>query len=196
MGNKCYEAKDFSSLYSTKFNKELLSMHLKLYQGYVDNVNKVEKLLSETHAYTKDAIKRRFSWEYNGMKLHELYFDGIISSDLSHKESSFIFKVISKQYGSYEKWEEGFIDVGKIRGIGWCVVYLEGDKIINGWIDNHNIGCLICTQPLIVMDVWEHAYITAYGTDREKYIKDFIDSINWDVVDKRYFINKQSSDTN
>ena len=185
MTNHIYKAKNFSLLTNSNFDNNLMTMHLKLYQGYVDNTNKVEKLLSDTSGYAKDAIKRRFSWEYNGMKLHELYFESILSV-YSFDENSSIGKAIIAQYGSLDEWLEEFIAAGKIRGIGWVVMYFDGNKIINGWIDNHNIGELINATPLLVMDVWEHAYITVYGVDREKYINDFIDSINWDVVDKRY----------
>lgn len=186
-----YQVKDFSSLIKTSpFPQELMEMHLKLYSGYVSNTNEVLKLLEKTKGYQWQAIKRRFSWEYNGMRLHELYFENLLEKTALSKKST-IGKKISEQFGSIDAWRKDFIKTGKMRGIGWVVLYLVNEKLINNWIDEHNIGELESAIPLLVMDVWEHAYITAYGLDRLKYINIFLDNVDWQIVEKRYLRGKK-----
>ena len=167
-----------------------MTMHLKLYQGYVDNTNKVISLLNETKDYVKDALQRRFSWEYNGMVLHELYFESILSKN-DIVEKSDVYRAIKDQYGSIDQWREEFIQIGKMRGIGWVILYLSKEGLVNCWIDEHNNGGRVNGIPLLVMDVWEHAYITVYGTDRPKYINDFLKAVDWEIVDKRFHLGKQ-----
>lgn len=181
-----YVEKDFSSLIKTSpFPQELMEMHLKLYSGYVSNTNEVLKLLEKTKGYEWQAIKRRFSWEYNGMRLHEQYFQNLLKKTTLSKKSNLRKKII-QQFGSIDNWRKDFIETGKMRGIGWVILYSDNDKLINGWIDEHNIGELEDARALLVMDVWEHAYITAYGLNRLKYINIFLDNIDWQVVEKRY----------
>lgn len=187
-----YKARDFSHLIGTPgFSDQLLQMHFKLYQGYVSNTNTLLNLLKSyegnTQAYQYQALKRRFGWEFDGMRLHELYFENLGGKNEIEKGSP-LYKAIERDFGSFENWKKDFIATGSMRGIGWSILYFDpqAKRLVNVWINEHDVGHLATGQPILVMDVWEHAYITQYGLDRAKYIDTFFNNINWEVVVDRY----------
>jgi len=190
-----YQAKNFDQLigHVTGLDDALLQMHFKLYQGYVTNSNAVlEKLQALSDAGQNRTpefagLKRILGWELDGMFLHEYYFENLggktplSSNDLLHEK-------IQQDFGSYDKWKADFIATGLMRGIGWVVLYVDpkNGRLINEWINEHDVGHLAGGTPLLIMDVFEHAYITEFGLDRGKYINVFFDNINWEVVSKRF----------
>jgi Fe-Mn family superoxide dismutase len=189
-----YKPRDFSYLKGMPgFSNALLDLHFSLYQGYVKNCQAVlDKLQSLENAGQErslewGALKRRLGWEFDGMRLHELYFENLGGKG-EQKAASQMLKAIEMQFGSYQKWKEAFISTGMMRGIGWVILYHDPveKKLINVWINEHDVGHLATSAPLLVMDVWEHAYITEYGLNREKYIKAFFDNIDWSIVDRRF----------
>ncbi len=188
-----YEVKTFPNLKDLPFNSDLLEDHLKLYEGYVNSTNELREMIdssldtieTETPAYAE--LQRRFSWEYNGMVLHELYFSNLINNTDSMPDADDVLGLINKQYGSLETWSDEFKSLGKTRGIGWVALYrLPDGTFQNGWINEHNEGVLVDAKILLVMDVFEHAFIKQYGLDRDTYINDFLDSIDWSVVEERF----------
>ena len=186
-----YTKKDFTHLLGTEgFSDELLQDHFKLYEGYVANTNKLmEKgydMESGTPEYAE--LKRRFGWEWDGMRMHELYFGNLSKDAQNLSEDSELHKKITEQFTSFEKWAEDFKATGAMRGIGWVVLAQDGDsgKLFNIWINEHDVGHLIGAKPLIVMDVFEHAYIRDYGLARADYISTFMKQINWDMAGERF----------
>jgi Fe-Mn family superoxide dismutase len=152
-----YEAKDFSGLLGTDgFSDALLNNHFKLYSGYVANTNKVAELLTTLEPGTPQyaELKRRFGWEFNGMRLHELYFHNISKEKKVLSEDSPLRKKIAEQFGGFQQWENDF-------------------KSLSGG------------QPLLVMDVFEHAFITDYGLNRASYLNAFMNAVDWEAVEKR-----------
>jgi Fe-Mn family superoxide dismutase len=133
------------------------------------------------------ALKRRLAFEFDGMRLHELYFENITGSS-DQKKAKALISDIKNQYGSFDKWKSEFIDTGMLRGVGWAVLCKDNKtgKLLSIWITDHEIGLLADTTILLVMDAWEHAYITEYGLDREKYLETFFSCIDWSVVQRRY----------
>ncbi|MBR9706816.1 MAG: superoxide dismutase, partial [Candidatus Diapherotrites archaeon] len=101
-----YEVKNFSNLLGTEgFSNTLLENHFKLYSGYVAATNKAAKLMQETEpGYEWGEVRRRFGWEFNGMRLHELYFGNMTNGGASLDESADLNKLINEQFGSVEKW--------------------------------------------------------------------------------------------
>ena len=186
-----YVAKDYSGLLGMPgFSDELLQMHFTLYEGYVKNSNELLAKLDGmigTSSYEFGALKRRLGWEFDGMRLHELYFDNLGGSESIDKKSA-LYQAIVAQFGSFEKWKKDFIATGTIRGIGWALLYvdLEQMRLMNVWINEHDVGHIVRGKPLLIMDVFEHAYMPQYGLDRAKYIDAFFNNIDWDVVVKRY----------
>lgn len=190
-----FEAKSFEHLIGLKgFSDTLLKNHFTLYQGYVANTNKVTEALM---AMLKDGktgipeyaeLKRRIGWEYNGMRLHEYYFGNMTRQGTNIDKNSKFFKRVTDDFGSYELWEKDFKATGAMRGIGWVVAYYEpvAGKIYNAWINEHDVGHLCGAVPILVMDVFEHAYMTDYGLKRADYIEAFFAAIDWNVVAKRF----------
>lgn len=190
-----FKAKDFSSLIGMPgFSKEALELHFKLYQGYVTNTNLILDLLSQYAADGKDRtppyaeLKRRLMWEYDGMRLHEDYFNNLGGKGSALDSSDPLVKRIEKDFGSFEKWKKDFIATGAMRGIGWAVLYLDpiSGRLVNAWINEHDKGHLAGGDPILIMDVFEHAYLPDYGLDRMKYIEAFFNNVNWFVVSSRY----------
>lgn len=190
-----YQAKDYSHLIGKVpgIDDELLKMHFKLYEGYVKNSNLLLKKIGELDEKKDNrspefaGMKRMLGWELDGMFLHELYFDNLGKTELPAQDSPLAAK-ITKDYGSFDAWKDDFIATGSMRGIGWVVAYTDpkDGRLINQWINEHDVGHLAGGKPLLIMDVFEHAYITQYGLDRAKYINAFFDNINWKKVEERY----------
>lgn len=183
-----YEAKDYSHLLGMQgFNNDLLNMHFKLYQGYVKNSNMLLSLLNSISEPTQfGALKRRLGWEFDGMVLHELYFENLGGKKPIDKNSP-ISQAIESAFGSFEAWKKDFIATGMMRGIGWAILYRDpaSKRMLNVWINEHDLGHLAGGVPILVMDVFEHAYMPQYGLDRDKYIDAFFQNIDWDAVSKR-----------
>ncbi len=183
-----YEVKDFSSLLGTPgFSDVLLNNHFTLYKGYVDNAN---KLIGELDKIEKGSIeyyelKRRLGWEVNGIKLHELYFQNLSKEKKEVGEKT--KALLMEAYGTMEEWEASLKRNGTIRGIGWVLLVRDNDtgKLFHTWIGEHNIGLLVNATILLVMDMWEHAYMVEYGLKKADYVSAFMEAINWDVVEER-----------
>ncbi|RJQ36837.1 superoxide dismutase [Candidatus Parcubacteria bacterium] len=185
-----YEPKNFDHLLGTPgFSDQLLQNHFTLYQGYVKNVNTMlqdlDALVKEgkagTQAYAE--IKRRFGWEWNGVRLHELYFGNMAKTGTSFADG--VLKTeLMRTYGSFEQWEKDFRAVSAMRGIGWAVLYFDpvGKQVFNVWVNEHDMGHLAGCTPLLILDVFEHAYMLDYGIKRADYIEAFFKAIDWQVV--------------
>jgi len=190
-----YEAKKFEDLIGLEgFSEKLLRNHFTLYEGYVTNVNKVSDALAalekEDNMATPEfaELKRRFGWEFDGMRLHELYFANLEKGGSTLEAGSALEEKIVHDFGSHEQWENQFRAVGAMRGIGWAVLYYdqEGDRLFNAWINEHDGGHLAGCVPILVMDVFEHAYLTDYGIKKADYINAFMQSIFWHVANARF----------
>jgi superoxide dismutase, Fe-Mn family len=188
-----YEAKDYSRLLGMEgFSDTLLKNHFTLYQGYVTNTNKLFDALSQMSTDGKVGTadyaeyKRRMGWEFNGMRLHELYF-GNLGGKTAVDKGSALAKAIESQFGGLEKWEADFKATGAMRGIGWTILYkdVQGGRLFNQWINEHDMGHPAGCTPLLVLDVFEHAFIGDYGLKRADYIAAFFKNIDWKAVEGR-----------
>ena len=189
-----YEAKDYSSLIGVEgLSETLLRNHFTLYQGYVANTNKLleslDKMLKESNTGTPEyaELKRRLGWEFNGMRLHELYFENM-GGDGNISKFAALSGEIARNFGSYEIWEKDFRATGTMRGIGWVILYkdMTNSRLMNFWINEHDVAHPSGCVPLLVMDVFEHAYMIDYGLKRADYIDVFMKNINWSSIDSRY----------
>lgn len=197
-----YEPKNFDHLLGTPgFSDALLKNHFVLYQGYVTNTNKlVEELKTAVPGTPQyNEMKRRFGWEWNGMRLHELYFGNMAKGghELPDGELSKVFNYL---WGSFDGWKKDFAAVGAMRGVGWVILcqdkartnadgtQTDAEKIprlFNTWINEHDVGHLAGATPLLVLDVFEHAFMLDYGLKRADYIEAFFKAIDWKVVEGR-----------
>jgi Fe-Mn family superoxide dismutase len=193
-----YTTKDFSHLLGLDgFSDTMLNNHFTLYGGYVTNANKlIEKLDNqniEKGSIEYNELKRRLGWEVNGIKLHELYFENMQNKTGDQKVNASIDKneniksILTANYVSTDEWQASLKRNGMIRGIGWVLLIQDNDtkKVFHTWVGEHNVGNIINAKILMVMDCWEHAYMTDYGIKRADYIEAFIDSIDWSVVESR-----------
>jgi Fe-Mn family superoxide dismutase len=191
--NMAYTAKDYSRLLGMQgFSDTLLKNHFTLYQGYVTNTNKLMETLGQMLKEGKTGtpefaeLKRRFGWEFNGMRLHEYYFENLRRKAGLDKAGK-LSKKISEDFGSYEAWEKEFKGVGAMRGIGWTVLYQDSltGKLINFWINEHDAGHPAGCNPILILDVFEHAFMIDYGLKRADYIEAFFKNIDWKAAEER-----------
>ena len=191
--NMSYTAKDYSKLTGMSgFSETLLKNHFTLYQGYVTNTNKVndtlEQMLKDGKTGTPEfaELKRRFGWEFNGMRLHEYYFENLGGEAALDKYGP-LGKQMQCDFSTYEFWEKDFRAVGTMRGIGWVVLYQDNisGRIFNVWINEHDVSHLAGCNPILIMDVFEHAFMLDYGLKRADYIEAFFKNIDWSAADSR-----------
>lgn len=163
----------------TGISDKQINDHWKLYEGYVKQVNGLSK---------NRGPQSRYGFEYNGMILHELYF-GNLTNTLSPLTDGPLKDAIVKTWGSFDSWQEDFVKTGKTRGIGWAILYVnpETKALMNHFISSHEIGHIAGFIPLLVMDVWEHAYMVDHNAGgRGDYIGAFLQNVHWSAVEGRY----------
>lgn len=167
--------------------------HWNLYVGYVNQTNALNKELQELRANGQQASlayadrRRRYGFELNGMVLHEYYFGNLKANVVRNPDGAFT-TAITQQWGSFETWAEDFINTGKSRGIGWaiCVIDPLTGQLSNTFVQLHEEGNIAGFHPVLVMDVWEHAYMVDHKAGgRADYIKAFMSNINWAIADAR-----------
>jgi len=188
-----YVAKDYTSLIGMQgFSETLIKNHFTLYQGYVTNTNKVMDILATMLKEGKVAtpeyaeLKRRAGWEFNGMRLHEYYFENLGGKTAMNRDGK-LAKKLAEAWGSYEAWEQDFKATGAMRGIGWVVLYQDNmtGGLVNAWINEHDGGHFAGCTPVLILDVFEHAFMIDYGLKRADYIASFFKNINWEAAEKR-----------
>jgi Fe-Mn family superoxide dismutase len=188
-----YQAKDYGSIIGMQgFSETLLKNHFTLYQGYVNNTNRLMDTLAAMLKEGKTGIpeyaelKRRMGFEFNGMRLHEYYFGNLGGDGVANKVGR-LAKKLAEEFGSYETWEKDFRATGAIRGIGWVVLYQDDatGKMFNQWINEHEVGHFTGCTPILVMDVFEHAFMIDYGLNRAGYIESFFKNLKWSVAEAR-----------
>jgi Fe-Mn family superoxide dismutase len=178
---------------------ETLEMHFKLYEGYVRETNRLTDMLSEfledgrvdreeMPAYSE--LSRRLGFEYNGMVLHEHYFGNLKRRGGGGEPPALSpFRDATVQsFGGFETWKADFVGIGKMRGVGWAICYEDpmSGRLSNHWITLHETGHVAGFRPVLVMDVWEHAFLLDYKpADRPKYIDAFFANVDWEVVEER-----------
>jgi len=166
-GDVAYEARTFDLKGLQGISDETLELHFKLYAGYVKGTNalnaRIEEFLKdgkvdqeEMPAYSE--LTRRLGFEYNGMVLHEYYFENLTRS--SDQRVLGNFRERSEQsFGSFDVWKADFAGIGNMRGVGWAICYENpaNGRLSNHWITLHESGNIAGFRPILVMDVWEHA---------------------------------------
>jgi Fe-Mn family superoxide dismutase len=173
-----------------------LETHFGLYEGYVKNVNLLREQIGnmETGGTPKGLdpkfaeLERRLGFEYNGMRLHELYFDNLTTKPAEIAKGGGLDGNMQRAWGSVEQWRAEFAAMGQMRGVGWVVLAQDpwsGD-LSNHWIELHQNGNIAGFTPILVMDVWEHAWIFDYKpADREGYVESFLSNVDWPLCEVR-----------
>jgi len=191
-----YEEKKFNIPELKGLSAKQLEEHLKLYAGYVKHANLIREKIGELeqqgkekNAYLIAELRRRFGFEFDGMRMHEYYFEEFEGGGTEASTAPSLNKVLEEQYNSFEGWLDGFKKTGMTRGIGWAILYYD-DKIKglhNVWVGDHELGQLAGLPIIIAMDMWEHAYMIDYApSEKKEYIEAFFKNLNWNVVEKRF----------
>ncbi|MES3005086.1 MAG: Fe-Mn family superoxide dismutase [Patescibacteria group bacterium] len=172
--------------------------HLKLYAGYVKNANSVLEKIPEYNGYaTEDAfapyvvseLYRRFSFEYSGMRNHEVYFDSLSGGANELDSESELAKSIAYLWGSYESWLTQFKALAMTRGVGWAMLYLDRKehRLLMSWVDEQHLGQLQDCTLVLALDMWEHSFVADYQpSGKKQYIEDFFTNLNWKKIEANF----------
>src|SRR5262249_24242594 len=185
-----YHARRWDHSSIKDFSNDQFEQHYKLYEGYVKNTNELLEKISEFKGEKLtpeiSELKRRFGFEFDGMRMHELYFENL-ASNTSLSPGSKFRTVLNEVFGSVESWQRDFAATGEMRGNGWVCLYRdENGNLWNHWIGDHEIGHLAGCRILLAMDVWEHAYSVDWEpTERPEYIKAFLRNVAWEICEER-----------
>jgi Fe-Mn family superoxide dismutase len=190
-----YDEQSFNIPELEGISQEQIDVHLKLYSGYVTNTNYLlEKIaeLSEDPDNNKilmDELQRRLGFEFDGMRLHEYYFEQLEDGAREPDANSAFIEALTEQYGGFESWLEDFKRVSGLRGIGWTITYYDpkAGYFHNAWVSDHELGHLAGLPVVFNMDMWEHAFMVDYLPSEKGQYKDaYIGNVNWSVVEERF----------
>jgi Fe-Mn family superoxide dismutase len=198
-----YQEQTFSLPDLKGISAKQVEAHLGLYTGYVKHVNLVREKIheleadKEKNAYVIAELRRRFTFEFDGMRMHEYYFEqweGGATSPSTGSGSSTLIQALTKKYQSWDGFIEHFKAVGMTRGLGWTVLYWDpkGSTPHVIWVGDHELGQLAGLPVILAMDMWEHAYMVDYlPSEKKEYINAFLNNVNWEVVEGRFAEAKQ-----
>jgi Fe-Mn family superoxide dismutase len=177
-------------------SKSNIEEHLKLYAGYVTHSNLVLEKIAELSKDGKaeenigliSGLQRRFGFEYNGMRNHEIYFNSFSGGPKELKDGN-LKKAIEENFGLFEAWFSYFKTIATTRGIGWAILYFDRKekRLLNAWIDEQHLGQLQDCAVVLALDMWEHSYVADYKPSGKKnYVEDFFRNLNWEVVEENF----------
>ncbi|MEJ0053804.1 MAG: Fe-Mn family superoxide dismutase [bacterium] len=190
-----YTAKQFDLPALKGISEKQVKVHLALYEGYVKHANLITDMIAayqktddEGGKYAVAEMRRRFAFEFDGMRMHEYYFSQFEEKPCAPDEGSALSKLALEQYG--EAGIAGTMKaVAATRGIGWVVVYFDpaAKKLHTTFVGDHELGQLSGLPVIVALDLWEHAYMVDYvPAEKKSYIDAFFENLNWAVIEKRF----------
>jgi Fe-Mn family superoxide dismutase len=190
-----YTARTFNVPELKGLSKKQIDVHLALYQGYVKNVNLLmntiaayEKTDDEGGKYAIAEMRRRLGFEFDGMRMHEYYFEQF-EGEKGGDPNSALAQAATEKYGSGENFIAHIKEVAGTRGIGWVVVYSDAraNTLHTAFVEDHQLGQLAGLPIILAVDLWEHAYMVDYvPADKKSYVEAFLDNVNWTLVEERF----------
>jgi superoxide dismutase, Fe-Mn family len=194
-----FEEQKFNIGTLTGISAKNIEEHLKLYSGYVKNANAVIEKISLLSAeffgknidnsYLIGELFRRFSFEYNGMRNHEIYFSSLSGGPKELDPESKLAKKIVEACDSVDNFLMGFKNIALTRGVGWAVLWYDkkDKRLLTSWVDEQHLGQLNGCEMILALDMWEHSYVYDYQpSGKKKYIEDFFLNLNWSVIEKNF----------
>ncbi len=189
-----FEEKKFNIPSLKGISAKTIEEHLKLYSGYVTNANLVmEKIATlgadPANVYAISEVRRRFSFEFNGMRNHEVYFSSFEGGPKPLPTNSELKKVIESGGGTFDGWLTYFKSVALTRGIGWANLYFDrtSKRLLTSWVDEQHLGQLQDCALILGLDMWEHSFVADYQPSGKKnYVEDFFANLNWEVVEENF----------
>ena len=192
---KKFEEKKFNMGALKGISAKNIEEHLKLYAGYVKNTNSVVEKISELskdsekNMYLIGELFRRFSFEYNGMRNHEIYFNSLSGGAKSLPKGSKLEKILIETCQSVEIFIMGFKNIAMTRGVGWAVLWYDkkDKRLLASWVDEQHLGQLNGCEMILALDMWEHSYVTDYQpSGKKQYVEDFFANLNWEVIEQNF----------
>jgi len=196
--SKTYKTQEFGHLHGLDgISDAQIVEHQQLYAGYVKQVNTLNEHLAQLMGQGKASgtnpefaeLTRRLGFEYNGMILHEYYFENLKPrGEAKPASGSGLTRALGESFGSVDTWMTDFQAIGEMRGVGWAVLFEDPvtDRLSNHWITLHQEGIPAGFKPVLVMDVWEHAYMRDHkATEKRAYIEAFFRNVDWALVERR-----------
>lgn len=190
-----FEEKKFNIGELKGISAKTIEEHLKLYTGYVTQTNLVLEKIAELSESAEanmpilSGLQKRFGFEYNGMRNHEVYFNSLSSGAKTLSEESKLKETITKEWGSFEKWLNLFKALATTRGIGWAMLYFDKkeNRLLNAWVDEQHLGQLNGCEMILALDMWEHSYYLDYTpSEKKKYIEAFFENLNWETIEQNF----------
>jgi Fe-Mn family superoxide dismutase len=176
--------------------------HLKLYSGYTKSANlileKIDSLRTSDEEIAKNTyliseLQRRFSFEFDGMRNHEYYFEQFEGGANSKNDQSELVAKIKETWGSYEAWLLRFKEIAMTRGVGWAVLYFDKktNTLNHAWVEEQHLGHLTGASVILALDMWEHSYMLDYvPSEKKKYVEAFFENLNFSVAEERFINSK------
>ncbi len=169
--------------------------HIELYEGYIKEFNEisskldtVDRMASNSNHSAYRCLKVDETYNMNAVYLHELYFANV--NDLNSKITmdSLSYMRLARDFGSFDDWQKDFIACCKASRCGWAMTYYNfyTKSFMNTCIDLHSENVPAFGYPVIVMDVWQHAYYKDYLKDVKTYVVAMMKQFNWNVIEKRF----------
>lgn len=192
---KQFEPKTFEIPELKGISAKTIEEHLKLYAGYVKNANSVIEQISnlsreaDKNMYLIGELFRRFSFEFNGMRNHEVYFSSLSGRPKPLPADSALAKLIVETCNSFEIFMFGMKNIAMTRGIGWAVMWYDKseNRLLASWIDEQHLGQLNGCDMIMAIDMWEHSYVSDYQpSGKKQYVEDYLANVNWEIVAKRF----------
>lgn len=190
-----YEPKQFNLPTLDGLSDEQIKVHLGLYEGYVKHVNLIAKTLRDAREgkldldpYIANELRRRYAFEFDGMRMHEYYFDQFVGGAKELTVASPLDEAAREKYGD-GRLEAHMKQVATTRGIGWVVAYCDGaaGELQTVFVSDHELGQLAGLSVILALDMWEHAYMVDYRPAAKKdYVDAFFTNVNWGVAEERF----------
>lgn len=194
-----YTPKTFSIGELVGISKKSIDEHIQLYEGYVKNANNIQNKMNELTTDDENPsselleLRRRFAFEWGGMRNHEHYFSCLSGGPVLADKTSALFLKIEKDFDSYANFISEFKSIALTRGVGWTILFYDThtDQLLIQWVDEQHIGHLTDCSIILALDMWEHSYVADYQPSGKKhYIEDFFINVNWSFVEST-FANKK-----
>ena len=190
-----YQARTFNIPTLEGISAKSIEEHLGLYAGYVKNFNAISALMPElAQDATKNALPlaelfRRRSFEFDGMRLHELYFEQFEGGATAQPTSGTLFEALTHEYQKPEHLVPYLSGIANTRGPGWSILYWDpiGKTFLAGFVGEQHQGHFATLPIILALDVWEHAFLLDYGVQgKGTYVEAFFKNLNWETVEKRF----------
>ncbi|MEX0933197.1 MAG: Fe-Mn family superoxide dismutase [Candidatus Paceibacterota bacterium] len=191
---KNYTEKKFTFHSLEGISEKTMEVHLGLYAGYVKNTNTIIELIDsmdgdDSKKFALLEARRRFSFEFGGMRNHEYFFEQLGGGIRELDPESALAKKMSQDFGSVDRWKKDFLKLTAMRGVGFAILYYDKEemKLVNSWIDEQHIGHLNSAQFIFGVDLWEHAFLLDYvPSEKATYVQAVFHNTNFGIVEKRF----------